>query len=516
MAKKYFLIQNLEKPISSPDSVIKLAAVKTGIPKEDIEDVVIIRESLDARKKNSLKFVYNLGVSLKSGSILKGYKEYEFPEIDFSGGELHFKYKPVIIGLGPAGIFTAFTLLKKGYCPIIIEQGKSVGERIRDVELLRMGGGVNEKSNVLFGEGGAGTFSDAKLTARNLSAETDFFFKTLIQFGAKKSISYSARPHLGTDRIRKIVPKITAHLKENGAEIHYNTKVLSIDKGAQDTVCVRTDRRDYLSDCVILAIGHSADDLFYQLHRRCVCIEKKTFAVGVRVEHSREFMDSRQYGEMEDAAILGAADYALTAKLSKDRGVYSFCVCPGGEIIHAGSSKAGIAVNGMSYSARDGQFTNGAIVTTVLPGDLPKSPLAGLDLKKRLERECARGAVLYAPVQGIDDFFKGSIRQGVRCTYRPGCYAADINALLPETVVKAIKYGLKDFDTKIKGFIEEGIMVAPETGTSSPVRIVRDPGTFESVNFKGLYPIGEGAGYAGGIVSSAVDGIRLGLKFMRV
>lgn len=510
--KTYFILDGLQKSVESSASLRKLAAQNLLRPEAEIEDLLILRESLDARKKNHLKWVYQVAVTLRSGSVPAGLKEYRAPSLEFDSGVLRSKERPIIIGAGPAGLFAAYTLLEKGYQPIILEQGKPVSERKRDVEALLNQALLNPKSNVVFGEGGAGTFSDGKLTARNRSPETDLFYKALIRFGAPGEIAYQAKPHLGTDRLSAIIPAMTRYLQDNGTSIFFDTKVENIQK-TDSGIRIFTDKETWSSDTVIPAIGHSADALYHALLRAGVTIVKKTFAVGVRIEHPRTFIDGWQYGTYHNVKLTGSSDYKLTAEIAPGRGVYSFCVCPGGYIINANSEEFGVCVNGMSLSGRNHTLTNGAIVTTILPDDLPGDPLAGLAFRKQMERTAAAKNPLFAPCQRAEDFIRGVPSQTVESSYRPGCFAADLNSLLPQRICDALKAGFARFNRQIRGFVEEGTLIAPETGTSSPVRLVRDPETFEALGFKGLFPIGEGAGYAGGIVSSAADGIRLALKF---
>jgi len=508
----YFVLDSLQKSVASKQTVPELAARALNLPQSEIGDLIILRESLDARKKNNLKWVYQAAVKLVSGTAPAGSKEYALPVVDFASGEFKPKERPLIVGAGPAGLFAAFTLLKKGVRPVILEQGKPVAERIKDVETLWQKGTIDPRSNVVSGEGGAGAFSDGKLTARNRSPEADFFFRTLVEFGAPPEIAWQAKPHLGTDRLVQIIPRMTDYLKTQGADFHYSVKITGLEKKAHGLL-LKADEGEWSSDCVILAVGHSADDFYNALQAQGVSLVKKTFAVGVRIEHPREFVDTWQYGEQHDATLTGAADYKLTAEIEAGRGAYSFCVCPGGRVINASSANGRVSVNGMSMSARDSDKTNGAIVVTVLPEDLPDHPLAGLMFRKEIEEKCAAQGGLFAPCQKAVDFLKGEKSKRIESTYRPGYFSADLNLLLPEKIVSGLKKSFYVFDRQIRGFIDKGMLVAPETGTSSPVRILRDPETFESVNCNGLFPIGEGAGYAGGIVSSAVDGIRLALKF---
>jgi uncharacterized FAD-dependent dehydrogenase len=513
MPAPFFLLKNIKKEFADTRSPLILASHSLRCNPGDIQDVVILREALDARKKGNLHRVYTLAISLKSGDIPDGFSRVDFPSVNLSGGGFEPRERPVIVGAGPAGLFCALVLVRKGYCPLILEQGKPVAERLKDVTAIAKSGRIDGQSNVLFGEGGAGTFSDGKLTARNSSAETDFFFRSLIEFGAAPCIGYQAKPHLGSDALRKIIPEMTHYLVREGAEIRYGYRVSGLRKGPGGRVVLSSGSGELASDCVILAVGHSADELYRSLLSEGVALAKKTFAVGLRVEHPREFIDDWQYGRGHNPELTGAADYKLTDVTGDGRGVYSFCVCPGGEIINASSRDGRVGVNGMSWSGRSGAFTNGAIVVTVLPEDLPGHPLSGLEFRKAIEEKCHAAGPLFAPSQSLKDFLDNRKGTGNKSSYRPGTFDADINGLLPGFVVKGLLSGFSRFDRQIRGFVQNGVLVAPETGTSSPVRILRDPETFQSVNLPGLFPIGEGAGYSGGIVSSAADGIRLALRF---
>lgn len=509
----YFVLSNVEQELHDRSPVIGLVARKLKVSREDIRDVVILREALDARKKVRIHRVYTLAVRLRDDSVPGGFKEYVFPELDLAGGIHQPEERPIIVGLGPAGLLCALVLVRKGYRPLILEQGKPVGERLADVRAIAESGALDEHSNVLFGEGGAGAFSDGKLTARNQSAETDYFHKALIAFGANPRIGYQAKPHLGSDQLRTIIPAITKQLVEQGVEIRYGWAVTAVRRGGGNRLEVISDKGVCASDGVILAIGHSADELYKELFDGGVAMEKKPFAVGARVEHPRGFIDEWQFGRGFDTGLTGPADYKLTATTRDGRGVYSFCVCPGGEIINASSRAGHVCVNGMSWSERSGIVTNGAIVVSVLPADLPEHPLAGLDFRRRMEEVCHGAGPQVAPAQNLRDFMAGRMGKAGKSSYRPGTFDADLNTLLPALVAEGLRFGFTQFDRQIRGFIQNGVLVAPETGTSAPVRILRDNETYQSLTMSGLYPIGEGAGYAGGIVSSAADGIRLACRF---
>jgi len=453
---------------------------------------------------------------MKSGRLPKGVQEYHCPEVALHEGIRPCGSTPIIIGLGPAGLFAALGLVRKGIRPLILEQGRPVEDRVHDVAALEAGKGVNPKSNVVFGEGGAGTFSDGKLTARNRSAASEYVYRTLVEFGADPRIVYQARPHLGTDKLRKMIPAMRAYLISQGAEIRFQEEAVAWIRERGGVTVKTASGGAFHSQTVILAGGHSAFEVYNTLSQSRVPLEKKPFAVGLRIEHPREFIDVSQYGRENDFKVTGAADYSLSAKGQNGRGVYSFCVCPGGSILHAGSDNGHLAVNGMSGSGRNGPFTNGALVVSVYPEDLPEGPLAGLLFRRRIEAAAQGQTDCKAPAQRAGDYLRGGLSKRVEASFRPGVRSEDLNGLFPKFINETLKIGLVNFERKIRDFIDKGVLVGPETGTSSPVRIIRSPETFESTGMPGLYPVGEGAGYSGGIISSAVDGLSLALKFKSV
>ncbi|MBL8026990.1 MAG: hypothetical protein JNL74_11300 [Fibrobacteres bacterium] len=514
--KKYFLVTEIVRNLNETRSLAHLAADKAQLQFDEIADCIPLRESVDARKKDRVRWIITAALSLRSGAVPKGFKEHQFSEIDWMSGQKKIKERPIVVGAGPAGLFAAYGLVKKGYKPIIVEQGKRIVDRDIDVAKICTDGTLSPTSNFVFGEGGAGTYSDGKLTARNQSAVTDEVYRVLVNCGADKEIAWQSRPHIGTDKLKLIIPTLTDMLVDAGAEILWECALTGITRSGSDRVKLTLSNGNELdSDCCMLAAGHSADAVFRLLSSAKVPLEIKTFAMGVRIEHPREFMDHCQYGNAELAADLGAASYRLSADVGDKRGVYSFCVCPGGEVMNASSANGRLAVNGMSGSLRDGKFTNGAIVVSVQPQDLPFDPIQVLEYREKIERNCYKEGLL-APAQWGVDFMHGRASRNTRSTYRPGTYAADIGKLLPSYMTESLQEGLAIFDRRIRGFIEQGIIVAPETGTSSPLRIVRDGESMESTGMKGLYPIGEGAGYAGGIISSAADGLKAALCFKTV
>jgi uncharacterized FAD-dependent dehydrogenase len=512
-------ISNLQKSITNDLELRELAAKHLKISPAEITEIKILRESLDARKKSNLKFIYTLAIRLVEASVvlqdsgISVYEPAQPPQIE----PVHqFDAQPVIIGSGPAGLFAALALVEKGYQPIIFERGKPVEDRSRDVSALWNQRIFNENSNALFGEGGAGTFSDGKLTARNQDFFTDQVLNTLIRFGAPAEIGYQQKPHIGTDKLRQIIPEIRQFLIENGAKIHFNSKLDDLEIKNQSVTGVSINNQILPAQNLILAIGHSARDVYRLLIQKGVKSGSKAFAVGVRAEHPRKFIDSSQYGRNCDFQITGAADYRLTYNSPKDkRGIYSFCMCPGGEVILANSASEEVVINGMSSFARNKALSNAGIVVTVHPDDFGAEPLNGIEFQEQIEKNAFKlsGDNYNAPAQTIADFVKNQFREKLKkSSYRPDLTAVDFNRIFPAFITDALREGLKNFNQKIPGFIEEGLLIAPETRTSSPIRILRNENSFESVNIKGLFPIGEGAGYAGGIVSSAADGLKLAFR----
>jgi uncharacterized FAD-dependent dehydrogenase len=516
LKKEYFIVPGVKRQLTDKRDLSVLVSEFLGISVGEIEDCIPLRESIDARKKNTIHWLVNVAVKLKDHSIPSGRQVHEVEAIEWNSGSRSIKCRPVIIGAGPAGLFAAYGLVKKGYRPIIIEQGKRVSERDADVGRLKSEGVIDPKSNFVFGEGGAGTYSDGKLTARNRSPITDEVYRTLVEFGADKAVIWQSKPHVGTDKLRVIVPALTDFIIKSGAEVLWNVSLNSISTENNGIVrIVLSNKESIITDVCLLATGHSSDSVYHLLRCASVPMEVKTFAIGVRIEHPREFMDAYQYGDPSLSSILGAASYRLSAWAEEGRGVYSFCVCPGGEVMNASSDYNRVTVNGMSNNARNGKFTNGAIVVSILPKDLPSDPIKSLEYREQIEKLCYKEKML-APAQNAKDYMRGIISKSVKSSYRPGIYQAEIGKLLPHNIGSGIKVGLSVFERKIRGFIDNGVLVAPETGTSSPVRILRNGDTMESTGMSGLYPIGEGAGYAGGIISSAADGLKAALLFKTV
>ena len=515
------IIKNLIMEIVLPESEVRRkAAEMAGVSVSDLKDFKIVRRSLDARKKHEIHFNYSVEIEAElAKTALKKFEQViEIKEEQVKEGNKAINGRPVIVGSGPCGLFCAYTLAKRGYRPLILERGSEMHERVLAFDKLKEEGILSPENNVCFGEGGAGTFSDGKLTTRIKDKKTREVIAAFIEHGASESISYVNKPHVGTDIIRKIVVSMRNEIIRLGGEYLFNTKLIDVEikKGELSAIhCVSGRTKDKIdTNCAVLAIGHSARDTYEMLLSKGLTLVSKPFAVGVRVEHPREMIDENQYGRYAGHPALGAADYKLTADYN-GRGVYSFCMCPGGEVVCSATENGKTAVNGMSYHARNARNSNSAIVVSVKREDLPSNPMGGIQFQRKIEKRAFDLAGGYgAPAMNIRDFLSGnnSKELNVLSSYKPYVKIGDYTSCLPGFVVDSLRAGFLEFDKKIRGF-QDGIMLGVETRTSSPVRIVRDDGG-QCEGISGLYPSGEGAGYAGGIVSAAVDGIRTAEKII--
>lgn len=509
----------------SDDEVLLRALKKVNIPRSSVDYWRIYKKSIDARDKKNVHFVYTIdiecGEKIADGRLVK---VNEHDNLDIN---VRFKNnmpkRPVVIGAGPSGLFAAYTLAVNGYNPILIEQGKKVSDRENDVELFRNESILNTFSNVQFGEGGAGTFSDGKLTTGVNDPYCKKVLELFYKFGAPEQILYVSKPHIGTDNLLNIVKNIREEIISLGGEVCFNTKFVDFEiennKIAKITLEKIATNETYIieTDNIILAIGHSARDTFEKLYEKKIEMKRKNFSVGVRIEHKQEMINVSQYGN-DTKLKLPPAEYKL-AYHGESRSCYTFCMCPGGEVIASSSEKNTIVTNGMSTFSRDGENANSAILVNVVPEDFAgDSPLAGIYFQKELEEKAFKlgGENYYAPIQRVEDFLNNKKSEHIgeiKPTYKPGVTLANLNSLLPNFVSETLKNGIKYFDTKIKGFANgDAILTGVETRSSSPVTILRDD-RFES-NIKGIYPCGEGAGYAGGIMTAAVDGIKCAIKLM--
>ncbi len=485
---------------------------------EDILAYEIERESLDARKAE-LFFSYTVLAEVRN-------EEKYLRRKDVSEGRKHVyepvtaekkpALRPVIAGFGPSGMFAGLILAESGLKPLIIERGKPVDERSRDIEKYFQDGIPDPDSNVQYGEGGAGTFSDGKLTTRIKDERVHKVLAELIEAGADPAAAYQARPHLGTDRLQVIVRKIREKIISLGGEVRFETRLDDIEIQNGELQALITNKGRIPAEACILCLGHSASDTYEMLQNRGVSIIPKDFAAGVRVEHPQAMIDRCQYGDYAGHPALSAASYSLTCKTSCGRGVYSFCMCPGGIVIPAATAKESLAVNGMSYSQRDGRNANSAILVQIPKEDFFRgNALDGFAFQKELEKRAWQTGAM-APSQNIQDYLKHQkTKQFVtESTYPLGAVSFDMHSLFSEEAGNAMAEGFENFDRKIPGFISAGIMVGMESRSSSPIRMVRAL-SGEAESLRGLFPCGEGAGYAGGIVSSAVDGIRQAENLIR-
>lgn len=521
-----FLIRNLAFEYRTAESAIFTSLLKRlSLNRDEILSWKIVRKGLDARKKKSIRYVYTIEISVKDEDTCLA-RFADDPEITHVPEKVEKSFPSittdkeiVIAGMGPAGLFAALRLAEYGLRATIIERGRPVEQRAQDVQKFWDHGLLNPESNVQFGEGGAGTFSDGKLTTRIRDENLGYILDCLVRFGAPREILWLAKPHIGTDKLRTVVAGIRGELLERGFTIRFNGKLSDITtcKG-QVSGLVLNDAEELPCDYLVLATGHSARDTYEMLQRHSVRMERKPFAIGLRAEHPQELINSIQYG-VKSAAGLPTAEYALTCQdPGTGRPVYSFCMCPGGVVMAAASEEGGVVTNGMSSFRRNSPFANSALVVAVGERDFPGShPFAGVEFQRALEQKAfaAGNRSYHAPAQNLMDFATGKGFHEVRSTYRPGIVPVDLAEILPKDVALALKTGIMQFDRKMRGFFTvEASLTGVETRTSSPVRIIRDE-NFQSVSLPGLYPTGEGAGYAGGIMSAAVDGVRVADRIAR-
>lgn len=525
---KMIRINNIKANLDVDAAGLKeIVSMKTGLEPERIKSLKIAKKSVDARNKSNVQFVYALDMEVFGdedyiASILawkdivqiKETASLSFAPKTFAGG-----LRPVVAGTGPAGMFAGLALAEAGLRPILLERGKAVSERRKDVEFFWQTGHLNPESNVQFGEGGAGTFSDGKLmTGIKKDAFTARVLQELAAAGAPEEILYLAKPHIGTDKLAVVVRRIREKIVSLGGEYRFENRLenLIVRDGKLTGLKIAAPGGkiyEQPTDRLILAVGHSARDTFEMLHKNGVYIEQKPFSVGVRIEHVQKSVDAAQYGRFAGHPALGAADYKLAVHFDNGRSAYTFCMCPGGMVVAAASEPGWVVTNGMSEFARDGKNANAALLVGVEPRDFGSAhPLAGMYFQRRLEEAAFRagGGDYRAPAQLVGDFLKKQVSTAVgnvNPSYRPGVRFADLSAVLPDFVTETMRRAIVEMDGKLRGFAAaDAVLTGVETRSSSPIRIMRDE-HFEA-NIKGLYPCGEGAGYAGGIVSSAVDGLK--------
>ena len=523
-------ITELRLPLEHPPDALKTAIAKRlNRPETAVLSFTVVKRSHDARKKTALLFIYTVDVDVSNEAVLLG---------QFSGDEkikpspdtrYHFvarasanlAMRPIVVGFGPAGIFAALVLAQMGFKPIVLERGKAVRERTKDTWGLWRNNVLNPESNVQFGEGGAGTFSDGKLYSQ-VKDPRHLGRKVLTEFvkaGAPEEILWVAHPHIGTFRLVSMVERMRAEIIELGGEIHFQSRVtgLNIEHGHVRGVKLATGEHIEANQ-VVLALGHSARDTFEMVHKAGVFMEAKPFAVGFRIEHPQSLIDQARFGPNAGHPLLGAADYKLVYHASNGRSVYSFCMCPGGQVVAATSEPHCVVTNGMSQYSRAERNANAGIVVNVSPDDFGEGsandPLAGIAFQRQLETHAYElgGGTYEAPGQLVGDFLanRPSSRLGsVIPSYQPGVHLTDLATALPEFAIAAIREAIPAFDRQIRGFsLPDAVLTGVETRTSSPLRITRGD-DFQSLNVKGLYPAGEGSGYAGGILSAGIDGIKI-------
>ncbi len=505
------------------------AAHKLKISKESIVQLKILRESLDARKKDNIKFNYSVEVLVdKEKKIAAAVRDkdiqiYEdIKEEPFIFGEKRLEARPVVVGMGPAGMFAALELARNGYRPLVLERGEAVEKRSETVNGFWETGELNLESNVQFGEGGAGTFSDGKLTTRIKDRRCDKVLEEFVNCGAPEDIIYSSKPHIGTDILKIVVKNIRKEIIMLGGEILFSHKLEDINIKDNKVKSIIANKTEIPCQALVLAIGHSSRDTYEMLHNKNIFMEPKPFAIGVRIEHSRQMINSNQYGKYAEHPRLGAADYKLTHTCkSTGRGVYSFCMCPGGDVVAAASEENMLVTNGMSNYKRNSANSNAAIVVAVNQGDFPgNSPLSGMEFQRYYEKLAFNigGGRYSAPLQLTKDFLNDRITKklgNVEPSYKPGYRFSDLRECLPDYVCISLKEGLTEFNKKIKNYSDENsVLTGIETRTSAPVRLTRNE-KLQSISVEGIYPSGEGAGFAGGIISAAVDGIKSAESIMK-
>lgn len=486
-------------------------------------NVFVYRRSVDARHRNNVQKVYSLSAELYSDRISESClvelnaAVAESGDLEIIYGKENAPFRPLIVGFGPAGMFCALVLAENGYRPIVIERGSDIAERNRAVELFRTKGILNTENNVQFGAGGAGTFSDGKLVTRINDKKCRYVLETYHKYGAPDSILTEAKPHIGTDNLGKIVTAVKKRIEECGGEVHFNTRFNGYVNSSGGIV-VSTTRGEYMCSSLILATGHSARDTYAKLADTELKMIPKPFSVGVRVEQLQREINSSVYGK--SAKLLGNAEYNFSYRKG-ERAVYTFCMCPGGKVVEAASEEDTVVVNGMSNYARDGKNSNAALVVSVLPEDCGSGLFDGMNFQRQLERKAfvMGGSNYHAPVQTVGDYLtdkKGTAPSRIMPTYMEGkgYNLCDLNGLFPRFVNSFLKEGLVRFENKIKGYAPaDAVLTGAETRTSSPLRIVRTDMLFAEGN-ENVFPCGEGAGYAGGITSASVDGVRVALKII--
>ncbi len=518
-------IINVKQPISEGDELLtRRIANMLRLETAQVLSARITRRALDARKKQDVHFLLSAIAEVEEAAA-KRLLSRENPHVEvyeeaaereIPQGTESLKGRVVVVGLGPAGLFAAYQLARHGYAPLVIERGDAIKQRAQCVEQYWQTGELDENSNVMFGEGGAGTFSDGKLTSRSKDARGELVLHTLVRFGAPDEIAYAAKPHIGTDRLRGVVAAMRREIERLGGEVRFRATLTRVEQaeGRLSRAVITQAGKEETIECaaLLLAIGQGARDTYQMLFDAGIAMSPKPFAVGVRVEHPQTMIDRAQLGELAGHPRLGAAEYRLTAQ-NGERGVYTFCMCPGGEVIGSASAADEIVVNGMSNFARSAENANAAVVVQVQTTDFEADALGGMRFQKQMERAAylAGGGGGVAPASTLGAFLRRETPRGfggITPSYRPGVAACDLWRVLPPFVAQGVAEGMKAFGRQLRGFDrEDAVLTGVETRTSAPLRILRGE-NMESASHAGLYPVGEGAGYAGGIVSAAIDGLK--------
>ena len=519
------LINNIKVPLDNDENTAikraKQILIKEKIGIRDFE-FAIYKKSIDARNKNSIFIVYSvLAISPSDVKVnhSANIRVLEEAQLYFKIGEEALRERPIIVGMGPAGMFCALFLAENGYCPIIIDRGDCVADRIKALERFISTGELDTESNVQFGAGGAGTFSDGKLTTRINYSLCNYILERFVEFGAPREILTKSKPHIGTDILTQVVQNILDKIEELGGEVIYRCRMDDINF-VPNGVEIITTKGILKTNALILALGHSARDTYRMLLSHNLVIEPKSYSVGVRVEHLQKDIDNALYGKFAGHPKLGVGEYNLSD--TNGRGVYTFCMCPGGEVVAATSMEYGVCVNGMSKFARDGLNANCAVNVSVDKSDYGNNPYKAIEFQENLERQAylAGGGDYYAPIQLMGDFLDGNVKHApsrILPTYAGGqrTTVTNLGDILPNFVTQRLKEGFYSFDKKIKGFAtSDAVLTGIETRTSAPIRIMRNE-KMTAISQPFIYPCGEGAGYAGGIMSSAVDGIKVAIEIIK-